>query len=61
MPETQAHFVDTYRTAGGEIDFEVFSGADHRWIVLPSPQTDRAVLMIKEYIAARLKALQLVA
>jgi acetyl esterase len=61
MPETQAHFVDTYRTAGGEIDFEVFSGADHRWIILPSPQTDRAVAMIKEYIATRLKALQPVA
>ena len=58
MPETQAHFVDTYRTAGGEIDFEVFSGADHRWIILPSPQTDRAIAVIKEYIATRVNALQ---
>ena len=61
MPETQAHFVDTYRTAGGEIDFEVFSGADHRWIILPSPQTDRAMAMIKDYIATRLRAQQPVA
>ena len=58
MPEPQAHFVDTYRTAGGEIDFEVFSGADYRWIILPSPQTDRAIAVIKEYIATRVNALQ---
>ena len=58
MPETQAHFVNSYRTAGGEIEMEVFAGAEHRWVHSPSPQTDRAIEMMKDYIAARLKALQ---
>jgi S-formylglutathione hydrolase FrmB len=61
MPETQAHFVVSYRNAGGEIDFEVFAGAEHRWVHSPSPQTDRAIAMMKDYIATRLGAMQPVA
>ena len=59
MPETQAHFVDTYRNAGGFIDFEVFAGADHRWVINPSPQTDRAIDLMKDFIASQLQASQL--
>ena len=58
LPETQAHFVASYRDAGGEIDFEVFAGAEHRWVHSPSPQTDRAIAMMKDYIATRLGAMQ---
>jgi len=61
MPETQAHFVDSYRTAGGDIEFEVFARAHHRWVHEASPETDRAIDMMKNYIASRLEALQPVA
>jgi acetyl esterase/lipase len=58
MPETQAHFVDCYRRAGGDIEFEVFARAEHRWVHTPSPETDRAIDMMKSYIAIRLGAMQ---
>ena len=58
MPETQAHFVDCYRRAGGDIEFEVFARAEHRWVHTPSPETDRAIDMMKNYIATRLGAMQ---
>jgi acetyl esterase len=55
LPSVQKRFVDTYRAAGGEIEFEVFEGAEHRWIIQPGPQTDRAIHMIKAFIARRLQ------
>jgi len=58
LPEMQEHFVNTYRAAGGEIDFEIYPGADHRWIIHPGPQTDRAIAMIKDFIARQLQARQ---
>jgi len=58
LPAVQEHFVATYRAAGGEIDYEVYPGAEHRWIVHPSPQTDRAIEMIKAFIARQLHARQ---
>jgi acetyl esterase len=54
LPAVQEHFVETYRAAGGEIDYEVFQGCEHRWIILPGPQTDRAIEMIKAFIARQL-------
>jgi acetyl esterase len=56
LPAVQEHFVATYRAAGGEIDYEVFPGAEHRWIIHPGPQTDRAIEMIKAFIARQLRA-----
>jgi acetyl esterase/lipase len=56
LPAVQEHFVATYRAAGGEIDFEIFPGAEHRWIIQPGPQTDRAIDMIKTFIARQLRA-----
>jgi acetyl esterase/lipase len=58
LPAVQERFVATYRTAGGEIDYEVFPGAEHRWIIHPGPQTDRAIEMIKAFIARQLRAWQ---
>ena len=58
LPAVQEKFVATYRKAGGEIDFEIFKGAVHRWVIHPSPQTDRAIEMIKAYIARQLRARQ---
>jgi acetyl esterase/lipase len=54
LPAVQEHFVATYRAAGGKIDYEVFPGAEHRWIIQPGPQTDRAIDMIKAFIARQL-------
>jgi acetyl esterase len=56
LPAVQEHFVATYRAAGGKIDYEVFPGAEHRWIIQPGPQTDRAIDMIKAFIARQLSA-----
>jgi acetyl esterase/lipase len=56
LPAVQEHFVATYRAAGGKIDYEVFPGAEHRWIIQPGPQTDRAIDMIKTFIARQLLA-----
>lgn len=61
LPSVQERFAETYRQAGGEIELEVFEGADHRWIIHPSPQTDRAIEMIKDFIARQLRAQQAVA
>jgi acetyl esterase len=58
LPAVQERFVATYRAAGGEIDYEVYPGAEHRWIVQPGPQTDRAIAMIKAFIARQLRAQQ---
>jgi acetyl esterase len=58
LPAVQERFVATYRAAGGDIDYEVFAGAEHRWIIQPGPQTDRAIEMIKAFIARQLQARQ---
>lgn len=58
LPAVQERFVTTYRAAGGEIDFEIYPGAEHRWIIQPGPQTDRAINMIKAFIARQLRAQQ---
>jgi acetyl esterase/lipase len=55
LPEVQEKFAATYRKAGGEIDFKVYLGCEHRWIINPSPQTDRAIEDIKAFIARQLQ------
>lgn len=56
LPAVQEKFVATYRKAGGEIDYELFLGCEHRWIIKPGPQTDRAIEMMKAFIARQLQA-----
>ena len=51
LAAVQEKFVATYRKAGGEIDYELFLGCEHRWIIKPGPQTDRAIEMMKAFIA----------
>ncbi len=58
LPAVQERFVATYRAAGGKIDYEVFPGCEHRWVAKPGPQTDRAIEMIKAFIARQLRARQ---
>ena len=57
-PAVQERFAAAYRQAGGEIELEMFPGCDHRWIVNPGPETDRAIEVIKAFIARQLRALQ---
>jgi len=61
LPAVQERFAATYKAAGGECEFEVFQGAEHRWVAKPSPQTDRAYERIKAFIARQLKAKRLAA
>jgi acetyl esterase/lipase len=58
LPEVQEKFATSYRGAGGECELEIFPGCEHQWVRKPGPQTDRAIEMIKTFIARRLKALR---
>ena len=58
LPAVQEKFVAAYRKAGGKIDYELFLGCEHRWVIKPGPQTDRAIEMIKAFIARQLRARQ---
>ena len=48
-------FIAAYRKAGGEIDYQLFLGCEHRWVINPGPQTDRAIEMIKAFVAKQLR------
>lgn len=61
LPAVQERFASAYRAAGGECDLEIFPGCGHRWVAEPGPQTDRAVEMIKAFIARQLSARRLAA
>jgi len=56
LPEIQEKFVAAYRAAGGEVQFQIFEGAEHEWVANEGPQTDRARVMVKDFIARQLKA-----
>jgi acetyl esterase len=55
LPEIQERFVAAYRAAGGEVQFQIFEGAEHEWVAKEGPQTDRAREMVKAFIARQLK------
>jgi acetyl esterase/lipase len=55
LPAVQERFVATYRKAGGEVEYELFLGCEHRWVAQPGPQTDRAAEVIKTFIARQLR------
>ena len=61
LPAVQEKFAATYKAAGGECEFEVFQGAEHRWVAKPGPQTERAYVQIKAFIAKQLRAKKLAA
>ena len=54
LPAVQQKFADTYRTTGGECDYQLFEGCEHEWVAKPGPQTDRARDMVKAFIARQL-------
>ena len=53
-PAVQEKFVQTYKAAGGDVDFHVFEGCEHEWVAKPGPQTDRAREMVKAFVARQL-------
>ena len=59
LPAVQERFVATYREAGGDCEFEVFKGSEHRWVAKPGPQTERAYEQIETFIAKQLHAQKL--
>jgi acetyl esterase len=56
LPEFQKKFAASYKAAGGDIQFELFEGAEHNWVEKPGPLTDRAHEMVKAFIAKQLGA-----
>ena len=56
LPEVQEKFAKNYRAAGGDCDYRLFENCVHEWVAEPSPQTDKAREVVKEFIARRLKA-----
>ena len=53
--KVQTKFVESYKAAGGECQFQVFEGCEHEWVAKPGPQTDRAREMVKAFIVRQLK------
>ncbi len=51
LPSVQEKFAQSYKSAGGDIRYELFEGCEHEWVATPGPQTDRAREMVKAFIA----------
>lgn len=49
-------FEETYRAAGGSIELKLFPDMHHSFVRDPSPETDVAIGMMKEFIARQLSA-----
>jgi len=47
-------FVDTYRTAGGSVRRELFPDMPHAFARDPGPETDRAIAIMKGFLAEQL-------
>jgi acetyl esterase/lipase len=58
LPANQKKFAEAYRSAGGDVQFELFEGGEHEWTAKPGPLTDRAHETVKAFIARNLKAAQ---
>jgi acetyl esterase/lipase len=54
LPTEQEKFVESYKRAGGDVQFEVFAKSVHEWVAEPGPQTTAAHEMAKRYIARQL-------
>jgi acetyl esterase/lipase len=56
LPAAQEKFAQTYKAAGGDVQFQLFEGCEHEWVAKPGPQTDRAREMVKAFIAKQVNA-----
>ena len=61
IPEINERFAASYQAAGGDAVLEVFYDSEHRWIIEETPATQRAIDMIRDYVADRVNTLQPVA
>ena len=50
VPVTK-QFVTAYREAGGDIDLEMFPGMAHMFGNTPGPESDRAIALMKKFVA----------
>jgi len=50
----QQKFAESYRHAGGDVQFEIFAKSVHEWVAEPGPQTTAAQEMAKRFIAKQL-------
>lgn len=55
--QIQRHFADTYRTVGGEAQFELFEGMEHQFIQRDCPEATQAIAVVQRFIAAQLNGL----
>jgi acetyl esterase/lipase len=53
MPE---HFVEVYRKAGGHVELEWFPAMEHGFARADSEETQRALFLMKDFIARQLHA-----
>jgi len=58
LPSVQEKFAKAYRAAGGDVQYELFSGSVHEWVAEPGPQTTRAHEMVKAFIARNLRGMK---
>jgi acetyl esterase/lipase len=56
LPAVQEKFAQTYKAAGGDVQYQLFEGCEHEWVATPGPQTDRAREMVKAFIARQVNA-----
>jgi pimeloyl-ACP methyl ester carboxylesterase len=56
LPAVQERFAQTYRDAGGDIQYQLFEGCEHEWVAQPGPQTDHAREMVRAFIARQVNA-----
>ena len=49
-------FVESYRAAGGNVELELFPGMPHGFARDPGPETDRALALMKAFIARQLSS-----
>ena len=56
LPAVQERFAQSYRDAGGDIQYELFEGCEHEWVAQPGPQTDHAREIVKAFIARQVNA-----
>jgi acetyl esterase len=54
-PAMQERFAAAYRAAGGVVDLEIFPDMPHLFALEPGPNTERAIGLMKAFIARQLK------
>jgi acetyl esterase len=56
LPAVQEKFAQSYKAAGGDVQYRLFEDCEHEWVAREGPQTDRAREMVKTFIAQRVNA-----